>query len=95
MVDWKNIGVPITVALIGGTAAIITGLGGFIIGSLFVPVVNISKDLNSIENKSTIIDITNTGSASAKNLKLTIQAPVYVSFKHPIFSTERLKERAL
>jgi len=34
----------------------------------------------------------NIGSASAKDLKLTVQAPPHVTFKHPIFSTERYAE---
>jgi hypothetical protein len=70
MVDWKSIGVPIIVAVIAGGVALVSALINYIIATLFVPNIVITKEKNH-----TIFDITNTGSAAAKGLKLTVQAP--------------------
>jgi hypothetical protein len=88
----KNIGVPIIIAIIAGVIALISALINYIIAALFIPNLDISKEPNQEQNKKTIIDITNIGSAPAKSLKLTVQAPQNISFKHPIFSTEIYNE---
>jgi hypothetical protein len=71
MVDWKNIGVPIIVALIAGGVALIAALINGIIAAVFTPNISITRASTS-NTHTTIFDITNSGSASAKDLKLTI-----------------------
>jgi hypothetical protein len=73
MVDWKNVGIPIIAALIVGVVTIIAALINYIILAVFTPVISVTRTSNSNPH-TTIFDITNTGSTSAKNLKLTIQA---------------------
>jgi hypothetical protein len=69
MVDWKNIGVPILVAIIAGTVALISAFINFIISALFTPYIQISKEPTTGMDKL-VIDIKNIGTAPAKNLKL-------------------------
>lgn len=89
MVDWKNIGVPIIVGIIAGTVALISALINFIISALFVPNIHISREPTTDQKDKVVIDITNIGTAAAKSLKLTVQAPPSTSFKYPLFSTEK------
>jgi hypothetical protein len=87
MVDWKNVGVPIIVAIIARAVALISALVNFIISALFVPNIQIFKDPRAQGKDKVVIDITNIGTAAAKNLKLTVMAPPNTSFLYP-FSTE-------
>ena len=91
MFDWKNVGVPIIVALLSLGSAIIVASFAYIASVILKP--NISITTASSSNlHTTIFDITNIGSAPAKDLKVTVEAPPNVTFNHPIFSTERYTE---
>lgn len=92
MPDWKSIGVPVIVAIIAGTVSLISAYTNFIISSFFTPNIQISKESAGKLNDKIIIDITNNGTAAAKSLRLTVQAPPNTSFIRPIFSTEKYSE---
>ena len=94
MVDWKNIAVPIIVAIIAGAVGLVSALINFIISALFTPNIQISEEPLKIGDNKVTIDITNNGTAAAKNLKLTVQAPPNTSFNRPFFSTEKYIENA-
>lgn len=74
--------------VIVGVGTLIGAAYSSIILAIFTPIISVTAAPNSNAN-GTIIDVTNTGSASAKDLKLTVQAPPHVTFQHPVFSTER------
>jgi uncharacterized membrane protein len=88
MVDWKNIGVPIIIAVIAGAVALVSALINYIIAALFVPNFAVSTTYQTLPEKPPVFEITNTGSAAAKGLKLTVEAPLGYAFKEPTFSTE-------
>lgn len=94
MVDWKNIGVPIIVAIIAGAVSLVSALVNFIISALFMPNIQISDEPLKIGDNKVTIDITNNGTAAAKNLKLTVKAPPNTSFNRPFFSTEKYIDNA-
>jgi hypothetical protein len=93
MVDWKNIGVPIIIAIIAGAVALVSALINYIIAALFVPNFVVSATYHIDPERPPEFDITNIGSAAAKDLKLTVEAPLGYAFKEPIFSTENYTYR--
>lgn len=92
MANWVKILVPIVVAIIGAGSFVSAIING-IISALFTPNIQISGEpLNPKDQNRVLIDITNNGTAAAKNLRLTVQAPPNTSFSRPFLSTEKYIE---
>ena len=89
MVDWKNVGTPIIVA-------IITLIGGFFISYissvLYKPDVSIELVPSKEDVHNATINLLNKGSAPAKNLKLTMESPHNI-VTTDIFGTENYTKR--